>query len=171
MANKEIKVNKRMVFNLALRRFKVIFTTVTIISLIFAFISGVGYSETDRVDELIQELKDEDSDVRENAAKALGEIKDARAVEPLIAALKGGEDPCVRWNAARALEKIGTPAVEPLIAALKDEDSSVRVNAEFSLGRIGTPAAEPLIAALKDKDPIVQHYAARGTGKDRHSCS
>ena len=31
---------------------------------------------------------------------------------------------------------IGTPAVEPLIAALKDKDSSVRVQAADALGKI-----------------------------------
>ncbi|MBE3115402.1 MAG: HEAT repeat domain-containing protein, partial [Actinobacteria bacterium] len=36
---------------------------------------------------LIRALKDENGHVREQAAVALGEIKDARAVEPLIKAL------------------------------------------------------------------------------------
>jgi HEAT repeat protein len=56
--------------------------------------------------------------------KALGEIKDPRAVEPLIAALK---DKGVCAAAAYALGEIKDPrAVEPLIAALKDESFSVR---------------------------------------------
>jgi HEAT repeat protein len=70
---------------------------------------------------LIKALGDEkDSEVRGNAAQALGTIGDARAVEPLIRAL-GDSDWRVLWNAARALGKIGDPqAVEPLILLLRD---------------------------------------------------
>ncbi|MBU1262645.1 HEAT repeat domain-containing protein [bacterium] len=75
-------------FDPALRRFRVILYTATIVSLIFCFIPVPGYSQTDRVGELIQELKDEDCYVRINAASALGEIQDTRAVEPLLSALK-----------------------------------------------------------------------------------
>jgi len=48
---------------------------------------------------------EKDSDVRRAAAGALGAIGDARAVEPLIDALKDGE-PDVRGAAAEALVKI-----------------------------------------------------------------
>jgi len=39
--------------------------------------------------------------------------------------------------AAEALVKIGEPAVESLIEALKDEVSDVRMRAEEALGNIG----------------------------------
>ena len=58
-----------------------------------------------------------DSSVRVAAAQALGQIGDARVLEPLAAALKDSEW-IVRDAAAKALEKIGAPAVEPLAAAL-----------------------------------------------------
>ena len=71
---------------------------------------------------LITALKDEYEEVRYQAARALGNMKDARAVEPLIAALNE-ENPGVRTEAAKALGEIGDAwAVEPLIEALKDED-------------------------------------------------
>jgi len=88
--------------------------------------------------ELIVVLQDQrkDPEVRKNAAKALGKIKDPRAVEPLIATLKD-KDSDVRWHAARALEKIQDPrAVEPLIATLKDKDSEVRWHAAEALEKI-----------------------------------
>ena len=48
--------------------------------------------------------------------------------------------------------KIGAPAVEPLIAALRDKDWHVREGAAEALGWIKDPSAvEPLIGALKDK--------------------
>jgi HEAT repeat protein len=54
---------------------------------------------------LIDALKDINADVREAAVQALGEIKDARAVAPLIAVLKD-EDRVVCYEAAETLEKI-----------------------------------------------------------------
>lgn len=60
------------------------------------------------------------------AAEVLGQIGDAGAVEPLIAAL-GGDDIATRSAAAEALGKIcDARAVEPLVSALKDETGSVR---------------------------------------------
>ena len=73
---------------------------------------------------LITALKDEDPSVRSGAARALGEIGDARAVDPLIVALKD-EDYSARSEAAHSLEQIGLPAVEQLIAALKEDDLEV----------------------------------------------
>jgi HEAT repeat protein len=68
-------------------------------------------------------------------------MKDPRAVEPLIAALRD-TDPIARKNAADALSNIKDPrAVEPLIAALKDADPIVRQVAFSSLARGGI--AEP----------------------------
>jgi HEAT repeat protein len=102
-----------------------------------------------------------DEYVRRYTARALGEIKDPRAVEPLIAALKDAEW-IVREAAAYALGEIKDPrAVEPLIAALKDENEYVRKAAAYALGEIKDPrAVEPLIAALKDKDSDVRKAAA-----------
>ncbi len=80
------------------------------------------WQKADEVDMLIQRLKeDKNEGVRRMAAVALGEIKDTRAVEPLIAALKD-KDSSVRNNAAEALGEIkDARAVEPLIAATADE--------------------------------------------------
>ena len=54
---------------------------------------------------LIQALKDEEYTVRENAAGALGEFGDARAVESLSKAAED-KDKDVRKAAKEALEKI-----------------------------------------------------------------
>jgi len=65
-----------------------------------------------------------------------------------------------------ALGKIGTPAVEPLLAALKDEDSGVRSKAARALGEIkDTRAVEPLISALEDEDPGVRWNVAYALGE------
>lgn len=77
-----------------------------------------------KVEILIKDLKDEDPLYRERAAEILGEIGDVRAVEPLIEALKDWYDKA-QEEAVRALRKIGEPAIEYLIQALKDADYSV----------------------------------------------
>lgn len=106
-----------------------------------------------------------DKYVRKAAARALGEIGDARAVEPLFAALKDS-DIDVRINAAEALGKIGAPAVELLIAALKNDDWKVRCAAAKALGKIGDArAVEPLVAALDDSDRDVRAEAIWALGE------
>jgi HEAT repeat protein len=68
--------------------------------------------------------------VREAAGAALERFEDARAVEPLVAALKDKEW-FVRAHAAEALGKIADPrALGPLYTAQKDPNSSVRAYAE-----------------------------------------
>ncbi|MCJ7657659.1 MAG: HEAT repeat domain-containing protein, partial [Anaerolineales bacterium] len=58
------------------------------------------------------------------------------------------------WLAKRDWEKcidIGEPAVEPLVAALKDKDEDVSRSVAEVLGQIGDPhAVELLINILKD---------------------
>ncbi|MFB0546962.1 MAG: HEAT repeat domain-containing protein, partial [Anaerolineae bacterium] len=111
-------------------------------------------------------LGNEDEWVRLAAALALGELEDARAVEPLIARL-GDEDGDVRWAAAEALGKIGDArAVEPLIARLADEKWDVRLAAALALGKIGEPCAvEPLRARLAHEDSDVRRAGAEALGK------
>ena len=97
------------------------------------------------------------------------EYQDAGAIEPLIAALND-RDPDYARGALEALVKIGKPAVEPLIAALKVlsySDQWRRWRAEEALVKIGKPAVEPLVAALQDKDQAVRCDAARVLGQIR----
>jgi HEAT repeat protein len=130
----------------------------------------------DKVDDLIRDLKFGWSPaVRSSAALALVEIGDARAVDPLIEALKD-EEVEVRRRAAWALGEIGDPrAIEPLIDALQDEFHprlgwAVQGMAAWALGKIGDiRAVDPLIEALKDPhcrlDPFVRHEAAVALGE------
>jgi HEAT repeat protein len=132
--------------------------------------------DTQAVEPLIATLKDENRDVRRAAAEMLGKIGDVRAVEPLITAIKDSargvcqaaiealdklgwqpdrsEAGAVYWIEKRQWDKcveVGAPAVEPLIATLKDVDAGVRKAAAEVLGKIGdVRAVEPLITAIKD---------------------
>ena len=97
----------------------------------------------------------------DGAARALGKIGDARAVETLVAAV-GDEGAAIRRDAARALGPIGDErGVEPLVAALADQSWDVRAAAAASLGEIGDARAfEPLVAALADQVWEVRKEAA-----------
>jgi HEAT repeat protein len=121
--------------------------------------------EKQNIQALISALKSKDPTVQYDAAEALGDLRDPRAVEPLIAALKNDELSGVRWKAAEALSKIGVPAVDALIGVLSHEDDDVRWKAAIALGEIGDlKAVEPLIALLCDDDRFVKSRAAHALG-------
>lgn len=112
--------------------------------------------------------------VRMDAAKALGEIGDERAVEPLLEVAENDNLFAVRKIAAEALEslkwqpdtsiaaavywikdcnwdkcvELGEVAVAPLIDAFVWWLSSERINIGRTLARIGGPAVEALIETL-----------------------
>lgn len=84
--------------------------------------------------------------------RALGEFRDARAIEPLIARLKAciyncyGNPPMACCD---ALVQIGLPAVPGLIAALKDSDQPTQQCILEILGDIGdAKAVKPIIECL-----------------------
>ena len=90
-------------------------------------------------------------------AVSLGE---PQAAELVIRAL-GHDYLRVREVAAEELLKIGPPAVDVLLYALKDRDSDVRWLAAQVLGHLGDPrAVEQLKAALRDEDLYVRKAAA-----------
>ena len=132
---------------------------VGVLVLIFCM-GSIAVAQADKVDELINQLKDDNSEVRKKAAEGLshikGHIKAGCAVEPLIVALKDidGE---VRRKAAEALGMIGdSRAVKPLITALKDTNVSVRTGTVAALGMIKDESVvEPLIGALRDGNGYV----------------
>lgn len=102
--------------------------------------------------------------VRENAAEALGLLRDRIAVDPLIDALN---DEDVSWKSALALGNIWDKrAIELLIPALQDKHWPVRRFAVSALGKIGDrTSVMSLINALNDSDWHVRKYAADALGK------
>ncbi len=128
------------------------------------------------VPHLIRELEDRNSRIRPFAARVLGSLGGKRAVRPLVEALKEGRRSLqVAWDsrsetpadvilglgrdkrladaAKEALTEIGAPAVEPLIALLKDENKFVWQDAAHALGTIGDArAVEPLTQMLDEVD-------------------
>ena len=94
-------------------------------------------------------------------------LKSKNAVDALIRSLK--EDPyeAARSNAAWALGAIGDKAaVQPLIEALKDEDTFVRLRATSALLKMKPMEAVPyLVDCLDDKSPMVQERALEALRK------
>jgi len=91
-------------------------------------------------DQLAATLKDENSDVRTAAAKALGMLGDSRAVEPLIASLENDESQLTRQAAAKSLGMLDSTFAAPHLekAILRDESRDVAwfaANALASLRR------------------------------------
>lgn len=88
------------------------------------------------MESMIEALNHEDPNIRWEAARMLGVLRDARAVDPLISALND-LDPDVRRKAALALAKIRDHrAVDALQACSRnDENQVVRWAAAWSLGR------------------------------------
>lgn len=142
------------------------------------------------VEPLIRTLKVGDMHIRWEAAEALGNIGDERAIEPLIESLKD-EYEVNRHFAANALDKIGwkpgddieeiyylaakskwndllnlrESSVDLFIKALKDKNMGLRSTAVSSLGYIkDAKAVSPLIEALKDESKYVRENAARALG-------
>jgi len=125
---------------------------------------ALGYIKDPRaVEPLLAAIRDPDHDVQWGAANALGNFKDARSVGPLIDALKNSGYVNLQESAIKALGEIkDARAIEPLIETLKGE--RLRNGAANSLRNFGTPAVEPLITALKDPDSSVRLGAAKALG-------
>ena len=106
--------------------------------------------------------------MRSGAAKALGELKDVRAVALLINSLKDGN-----WHvhnaSAAALGQLGdASAVAPLIDAFKNRGNISYDSVARALEQIGEAAINPLITALDDKNEYVRHEAAWTLAKLDH---
>jgi HEAT repeat protein len=119
---------------------------------------------TDSVEPLCWALAFGDRNMRWFAATALCQIRDARATDHLIRALKE-RDANVHAEVARALARIGVPAVKPLITALGSRNEQIRQGAASALKQIGDACViEPLFRALRHMDYGQRRSAAEALG-------
>jgi len=111
-------------------------------------------------------IADQDWCVRRLAAPMLGHVRDASAMQAMLAALTASEGG-TREMAALALGFADDArAVAPLVARLSDESPRVRATAAWALGEIeGKEAVRPLIGALRDSDALVRESAAQALGE------
>ncbi|MBI4222080.1 MAG: HEAT repeat domain-containing protein [Planctomycetes bacterium] len=98
--------------------------------------------------------------------EAMGQIRDTRAVEPLIAFLNHKEAKIREYTAVSLGKLRDSRAVESLIAALNDEQERVRWYAADSLGKIGDPVCvDSLTKLLSDTNARVRESAVTALGQ------
>lgn len=145
--------------------------------------------DTRAFDPLVTALRDTNPHVRRNAAAALGQIGDPRAVKPLAEVVQHDTWNIVRISAIEALGTLATssglsdpeaapdpvsPAAEArseitaqvVKAMIEDSDWRVRRTGARILGDIGDRrATRYLVMALRDTDSDVRYETAKSLGK------
>lgn len=129
------------------------------------------------LDPLIGLLHDEDEDIQCRAAFAIGALfthahehtiplESEPAVAALVACITDDRSGLfIRDHAAKAFQKIGKPALEPLLAVLLRHTGPARYFAMLALLAIPDPrAVEPLLQILSCGDPFDQRMAIRALG-------
>ncbi len=115
--------------------------------------------------QLEERLKGPDPAIREGVARVMGEVKDRRAVAPLLEAIQSAGN--TGANSATALIQIADPAsVEPLIELLGNQGEQVRLYAAYALGGLKDRRAVPaLTRTLADASSSVRGIAAHALGQ------
>ncbi|MCG5059158.1 MAG: HEAT repeat domain-containing protein [Limnoraphis sp. WC205] len=123
------------------------------------------------IETLLEQLSDENSDVRGKAAWALDQLgKGSQTVVDAMLQTLSNDVSDVRGWAAFALGNLGKGSqtvVDALLQTLSDEDSHVRGLAAFALGFLGNSSqtvVDALLQALTDEDPSVRGGAAEALG-------
>ena len=149
------------------KTFKTASTSMIIVILLSLFVFSIESSIAQDLNDTLQKLKSRNPGIRIDAAVALGEAKDPRAIRPLITVLKKDRDGDVRGAAEDALVNIGTPAVNSLIPLLEDQQWRVRRRAVRTIGRIKDSSAIGALiqASGTDTDCCVRRFAAQWLGE------
>jgi HEAT repeat protein len=132
-----------------------------VLGVMFLLVQSEGKALADRVDDLIALLQSKNTMERRQAAHDLGQLKDEKAVGPLISALNDKE-PMVRLDVSGALIEIGEPVVDPMIQAVKTDDNSIFLwNAIRVLEEVGDPKAIDTLKTIQEKntDPSIQQIS------------
>ncbi len=121
-------------------------------SLLNSALQVLAASEVDTLSPLLELLKDAEPDLRMQAALALGEQRDDRAIDGLIKALSD-EDTNVRYHAIEALGKLkATEAVDVLVEIAESRDFFLGYAALEALAKIGDARVAPkMVPFLQDE--------------------
>ena len=121
-------------------------------SLLNSALQVLASSDVDTLSPLLELLKGPDSNLRMQAALALGEQGDARAVEALVNALKD-DDTNVRYHAVEALGKLkAVGAIDALADIAVSRDFFLSFAALDALTKIGDGRIAPRIVPLLDDE-------------------
>jgi HEAT repeat protein len=119
-------------------------------------------------DQLIKQLNDEDKEHRRAAAQALGEIKNKKAIQPLLSLLSD-RDGRVRTYAATSLSKMNDKSgMDYLFEALGSQDNIARIEAIQALINAREAVYDRLIESLQNSESmLVRAGAAKVLGENR----
>lgn len=124
------------------------------------FVAGRGDEVTWDEDELHQDEWDDWLDTQIAAIKALGQLGDAAAIEPIVMALMDEDGQELGDVACEALGRIGQPAVPTLGVFAQSSNRRLRHRALKALAAVGGTEAEGILRkVLKDKDGAVRLIA------------
>jgi HEAT repeat protein len=121
----------------------------------------MGELDTDKV--LLAGIKSKTSYMRASAVDLLGNKKDKKYI-PVLSKMLGDEDLKVAESAARALGKLGKPAIKPLVKALKSKNGPHDA-VSMALVSIGPDCIKSVIGALSSKNKATLVHAARVLGQ------
>jgi HEAT repeat protein len=135
-----------------------------------------SYEQQHDLRQHIEKLSSPDTSTVFSAICALGEMKmQASPAVPYLIYMLKQEFPVTKWRdtstnfareSAKALAKIGKPAVPYLLKALDNEQWEVRRNAAWTLGEIRDPSSiDPLVSKLTDESIFVRMTVMRSLGK------
>ncbi len=116
---------------------------------------------------LIEALRDSSPPVRAAAAEMIGEIGEASAAGYLLPLLTDGDGTVRAMAARSLGKLRSTDALPSLITCLLDLKADVRREAVTALGRIGSPAVDDLIATLTGPSDEIRRGAAEALGEIR----
>ena len=134
------------------------------LALLNSALQVLALTDVDTLSPLVAFLQGDDADLRMQAALALGEQRDDRAVPALIAALNDS-DANVRYHVIEALGKLrAVEATETLIAIAEQRDFFLSFAAVEALGMIGDPRVAARIVPLLS-DELLRDPAATLLGK------
>jgi hypothetical protein len=118
-----------------------------------------SHATTNEVPTLLKLLKDSDWSIRSAAVKALGRLKDERAIVPLADLVARGST-SYGQDASSALMSIGAPAEKAVIALLSERNIETERQACNILQQIGTSdSLEPLQKFVGDSEQNVSQAA------------
>ena len=119
----------------------------------------LAMSDVDTLSPLVEFLRDDDADLRMQAALALGEQRDARATPALLGALNDA-DTNVRYHAIEALGKLkAAEAADALASVAETRDFFLAFPALDALTRIGAAGIAPRVVPLLE-DELLREAAA-----------
>jgi hypothetical protein len=118
-----------------------------------------NHATTNDVPVLLKLLKDSDWSSRQTATKALGKLKDERAIQPLADLIAHGGS-MYGQDVSAALINIGAPAEKAVIALLNERNADTQRQACNILQQIGTDASlDPLQKLVGDSDQSTSQAA------------